>query len=307
VAGLGGHRSAWEPAIDDVSPHTLAWETQQPQVLEGQLSGSRPGRPAGSTLVLPLLTGDRTFGVVVLESHVASAFPGETVARVADRLAPLSLPLQTGLVFDEVRELATAEERRRLSREIHDGIAQELASVAYALDTAAQDLEPSHPASDQVNDIRDAVRRLVTELRMSLFDLRSQVAPDEGLGAAIGRHVRAVGAATGLTVHLSLNEGPMRLAAETEAELLRIVQEAVANARRHAQAKNLWVSCTVDPPTASVTIEDDGRGLSGTGSSSSHGLVIMRERAARVRGELVVQPRRPHGTSVQVTIGKVRT
>jgi len=307
VARLGAGRSRWELSADEGGPAALVMENQRPMVLEGHLSAAPDERRSGMTLVCPLVSGGRAFGVVVVESHVAGAFPPETVDRVLGCVSPLALQLQTALVFDEVRELATAEERRRLSREIHDGIAQELASVAYALDTAAEDIEPDHVASNQVNDVRDAVRRLVTELRMSLFDLRSEVAPDEGLGAAIGRHVRAVGAATGMTVHLSLNEGPMRLGAETEAELLRIVQEAVANARRHAQARNLWVACTVDPPAADVTVEDDGRGLTPRGSADSHGLVIMRERAARVRGELVVEPRSPHGTRVRVTIGKVRT
>jgi signal transduction histidine kinase len=141
---------------------------------------------------------------------------------------------------------------------------------------------------------------------MSLFDLRSDVDPDEGLGAAIGRHVRTVGTASGMTVHLSLNEAPVRLGAETEAELLRIVQEAVTNARKHAQASNLWVTCTVDPPAATITVEDDGAGL-GDKSADSHGLAIMGERAARIRADLQVGPRLPHGTKVQVTLGMVRS
>jgi signal transduction histidine kinase len=300
-----GPRRPLDLRLGGEGPLAEVWSTRQPVVLGHRLPApdARPG--PGSACLLPLVSDGRTVGLVLLESGVANAFPGHTLEDLHERVDELAIQLQTGLIFDEVRELATVEERRRLSREIHDGIAQELASIAYALDTAAQDLEPGHQASAQVNDVRDAVRRLVTELRMSLFDLRSEVGPDEGLGAAIGRHVRAVGAAAGLTVHLSLNESPERLAAETEAELLRIVQEAVANARRHAQARNLWVTCTVDPPTASVVVEDDGRGLADTSRQDSHGLAIMRERAARVRGQLVVETRLPRGTRVGVTVGRV--
>jgi nitrate/nitrite-specific signal transduction histidine kinase len=110
-----------------------------------------------------------------------------------------------------------------------------------------------------------------------------------------------------MTVHLSLNEAPVRLPAETEAELLRIVQEAVTNARKHSGAENLWVSCTVDPPSAAISVEDDGGGVRGPAGSGSHGLAIMQERAARIRAELVVEPRLPRGTRVRVSLGRVRS
>jgi signal transduction histidine kinase len=154
--------------------------------------------------------------------------------------------------------------------------------------------------ASQVDAIRGEVRRLITELRMSLFELRSEIAPDEGLGAAISRHVHQVSTATGMTVHLSLNEAPVRLGAETEAELLRIVQEAVANARKHSRATNLWVACTIDPPSAVITVEDDGWGFDQEAAPDSHGLAIMKERAARIRAELRVEPRRPRGTRVRL-------
>ena len=307
VTRRGQERPHWDLSLAGDSPFTEAWMTQRGQVLARRLPRTDEDPQPGSGLVVPLLSGARTFGLVVLESGVAQAFAPDAAQRVFDAVAGLALQLQTGLAFDEVRELATHEERRRLAREIHDGIAQELASLAYALDNVSADLMAAESVDDQVDTIRSEIRRLISELRMSLFDLRSEVDPDEGLGAAIGRYVRTVGSAGGMTVHLTLNEAPVRLAAETEAELLRIVQEAVTNARKHAQADNLWVSCSVDPPAASIAVEDDGRGVPGSPSSSSHGMAIMRERAARIRAELTVVPRQPRGTRVQVTVGKVRS
>jgi signal transduction histidine kinase len=306
VARHGADRPHWDLSLAEDAVLVEAWLTQQCQVLSYRLPRTDAPAPRGSAMVVPLLSGSRTFGLLVLESGVAQGFSQESAQRVADEVAGLALQLQTGLVFDEVRELATHEERRRLAREIHDGIAQELASMAYALDNVAADLQTGHEVGEQVDRIREEVRRLVTELRMSLFDLRSDVDPDEGLGAAIGRHVRTVGTASGMTVHLSLNEAPVRLGAETEAELLRIVQEAVTNARKHSQATNLWVSCTVDPPAAVITVEDDGTGM-GNKAADSYGLAIMGERAARIRADLQVGPREPNGTRVQVTLGMVRS
>jgi nitrate/nitrite-specific signal transduction histidine kinase len=87
-----------------------------------------------------------------------------------------------------------------------------------------------------------------------------------------------------------------------EAELLRIAQEAVNNARKHAGADNLWVTCRVHPPDAELVIEDDGRGL-GMGRADSYGLEVMRERAARTHAVLEIRPRQPRGTYVAVRVG----
>jgi nitrate/nitrite-specific signal transduction histidine kinase len=111
-----------------------------------------------------------------------------------------------------------------------------------------------------------------------------------------------IGTTSGFTVHLTLDESSRRLPAETEAELLRIAQEAVNNARKHAGADNLWVTCRVHPPDAELVVEDDGRGL-GKGREDSYGLEVMRERAARTRAVLEIRPRQPRGTYVAVRVG----
>ncbi len=123
-----------------------------------------------------------------------------------------------------------------------------------------------------------------------------------GLGAALSDYARQVGATSPLTVHLVLDESPSRLRSDTEAELLRIAQEAITNVRKHARAGNLWVTCRIAPPAALLRVEDDGSGLR-EGRSDSYGLEIMRERASRIGAELTVGPRDGGGTVVDVVIG----
>ena len=108
-----------------------------------------------------------------------------------------------------------------------------------------------------------------------------------GLGTALSDYVRQVGASSNLTVHLVLDETPVRLPIDAETELLRIAQEAVTNARKHANAHNLWVTCRIDPPSAYVAVEDDGGGL-GRPRDDSFGLEVMRERAERIGARLAV-------------------
>ena len=165
-------------------------------------------------------------------------------------LEELALRLETALLFSEVRSLATAEERRRLAREIHDGIAQELASLGYVVDDLAARARYLPDLEADLKTLRGELTRVISELRLSIFDLRSEVQSTVGLGTALSDYVRQVGASSNLTVHLVLDESPMRLPIDAETELLRIAQEAVTNARKHANAENLWVTCRVDPPSA---------------------------------------------------------
>jgi signal transduction histidine kinase len=157
----------------------------------------------------------------------------------------------------------------------------------------------------QLLELRRRITALVGELRMNIFVLRSDVAPGLSLGTALSDYVRQVASASGLTVHVTLTEEPVRLPREVEAELLRIAQEAVTNARRHARARNLWVDCVINPPAARLSIADDGRGL-GAKRADSFGLDVMRERAERIGGALAVGPREGGGTVVTATVNADR-
>ncbi len=266
----------------------------------------RPGAPADARhrTVLPLRSGARMIGVVVSEG-ATGAGAGVLSALMQD-LDEQSLRLDTALVFDEVRSLATMEERQRLAREIHDGVAQEIASLGYLVDELAAE-ETDDEQQQRLRALRGEISRVVSELRLSIFDLRSEISPAAGLGSALSDYVRAVGARSGLTVHLTLDEAPTRLRGEVETELLRIAQEAVTNARKHSQAQNLWVDCRIQPPFAHITVEDDGNGL-GRPRADSYGFKIMRERADRINAVLEIGHRdaadRTKGTKVSVTVGE---
>lgn len=304
VAQVGADRVDWETALDSDSAIADAWATQQAQTAARSQTRSHPGGDV-SALVVPLVAGVRTIGLVTMEADAAGAYPLKTVVEIANLSAPAALRLEAALLFDEVRSLATTEERQRLAREIHDGVAQELVMVGYGIDNALAVLpvDGSDDAADELRTLRAEVTRVITELRLSLFELRSEVDRHGGLGTAIAQYARQVGSSAGLRVHLSLDESTARLPAATEAELLRIAQEAITNARKHSYAENLWVTCAVDPPFAQVIVSDDGRGLEDSRPDGRYGLAIMAERAERIRGRLEITPRSPSGTTVSVAVG----
>jgi signal transduction histidine kinase len=303
LAQAAPDRPDWETSLEVDTPLAEAWASQQPITSPRLLTRTRTaGRT--SALVLPLITGVRTVGLVALEADRAQAFSAAMQGAAAELVTGSAVPLETALLFDEVRSLATAEERQRLAREIHDGVAQELVIVGYGVDDALAQLpDGAEEAAAALRALRGEVTRIITELRLSLFELRTDVERHGGLGTAIADHARTIGASAGLRVHLSLDESTTRLPAALEGELLRIAQEAVNNVRKHARAENLWVTCETDPPYARIEIADDGRGMDKTRRSDSYGLSIMAERAHRIRGALAVDSRHPRGTTVSVTLG----
>jgi signal transduction histidine kinase len=303
LAQTGVDRVDWETSLDSDSVIAEAWASQQPQTSSRSQARSKTAGET-SALVVPLVTGVRTVGILAVEADISHAYPQNVVSRVAALAAPAALRLEAALLFDEVRSLATNEERQRLAREIHDGVAQELVMVGYGIDNALAVLpEDAVEASDELKTLRGEVTRVITELRLSLFELRSEVDRHGGLAAAISEYARTVGSSAGLRVHMSLDESTARLPAAVEAELLRIAQEAITNARKHAGAENLWVTCVVDPPFAEVEVSDDGQGMRQSRPEGRYGLAIMAERAERIRGRLEIRPRQPTGTTVAVVIG----
>ncbi len=299
----GDARTSWETHLDADSAIADAWASQQPQISSRtQLRSSDVIEPV-SSLVVPLVAGVRTVGLVVLERDGVGGYPPSLTYRIISSAAPAALRLEAALLFDEVRSLATNEERQRLAREIHDGVAQELAMIGYGIDNAQAELPPdAKESAELLQSLRNEVTRVTTELRLSLFELRTEVDRHGGLTAAIAEFARISGNQAGLKVNLSLDEAG-RLPTSVESELLRIAQEAITNARKHAFAANLWVTCTVDPPYALIEVSDDGQGLSDQRSQASYGLAIMAERAERIRGRLEIRPREPSGTTVAVVVG----
>lgn len=209
--------------------------------------------------------------------------------------------LAAAQVYTEVRERATSEERRRVSREIHDGVAQDLAALAYQLDNTAMEsgLAPVEEAAQEV-------RRLVRELRLSIFDLRTGLTANEALGVAIGDYAQQIASSTGIVVHTTVSEQGPELDPHMAHELLRICQESVTNSRRHSGAKNLWITYRNSAHGWLLRVADDGVGtVQQTSSRGLHGegLLIMSERVDRIGAALSIRRRIGGGTVVEVSHG----
>lgn len=262
-----------------------AWQTKRPAI-------------GGKRVALPMATEADRVAVILFE---CSTMPSsKSLDRIMEQLETATVRLNAALLFTSVRESATSEERHRLAREVHDGVAQDVASLGYLVDNLAASVTTEEQQRD-VAILRKEVTRVVGELRNSVFDLRNETGAGQGLGQSIASFARHVGSHSPFTVHVTLDESAIRLRPRVESELLRIAQEAINNARRHSGGENLWVSCRVHPPRAEIDIVDDGEGM-GQGRDDSHGLRIMRERADRVGADLVVTSPARDGRGTRISV-----
>jgi len=272
------------------------------QLAERATDGTAP-LVEGTTFALPLHTVVGRVAVVTGElSRGMTNNPRQVVGKLRQLsldLQPVTVQLDAALMFDEVRSAATRDERRRLSREMHDGVAQDIASMGYLLDAVAEDL-PAHVAP-QVDLLRSTISRVVSEVRASVTALRTDVDANQSLGEAVSGLARRLSASSEISIRCTVDERTARLAPNIEAELVRITQEALTNAVKHSGARTIDVTCQVDAPRARIVVRDDGSGL-GPDRTDSHGLRIMRERAALVGASLTIDSSQL-GTVVYLSLG----
>lgn len=250
--------------------------------------------PLGDAAVIAgLLSGEADFEVAEVERSILD---------LGDRLRARAVQLDTALLFSDFRDLASADVRERLAREMHDGVAQDIASLGYLVDALAA--KPSNEKqAAQFAMLRDRITKIVAEVRQSVLTLRTSIGESQSLGAAIGSVARHLSELSGVPIQVKLDEQLTRLRPEVEAELFRIAQEAMNNSIKHAQCNLIEVTCQVYAPDALITVTDDGRGLQ-KGRSDSHGLKIMRERARLVGAALSIEDAPTGGLVVAVQIGK---
>lgn len=224
------------------------------------------------------------------------------VSHVKQQLEVWRGRLVAASLFDEVRELATLAERSRIARDMHDSVAQDVASLGYLIDDLQEIVDPG--IAIHLGRLREEIGRVVTELRLSIHDLRSEGFAAGGLAGALAEVARREARSAGCAVHLRLQETHHTISTDDEITLLRIAEEALVNIRRHANATNIWVSSAVGPGGVVVTVEDDGQGMRES-SVGGFGLQTMTERAVRIGALISFEPRDPQGTRVRVELPRL--
>jgi signal transduction histidine kinase len=210
----------------------------------------------------------------------------------------------------ELKQRAIREERERISRELHDGMAQILGYVSTKVTAVRLMLKKKQQqdAEKHLVQLEEAARELFVDIREAIIGLRMNGHDGDGLAAAIREYSKKFSSLSNLPVDLTINSGAEKLdvAADTEIQLLRIVQEALTNVRKHASADEAWIALKLDDDTITLTIGDDGRGFDSNSDSdektTQFGLRTMRERAETIGALFSVDSEPGAGTRVEVIL-----
>jgi signal transduction histidine kinase len=212
---------------------------------------------------------------------------------------------QMGIIRQKLRSGAVLEERNRIARELHDTLEQELAGITMQLDLAVDCFQQAPRVAQQaLETARNMSRHSMVEARRSVWDLRCQLLEDGDLVSALAQIVAPLAPREQVKVDTKIQGSPVRLPGPVEMNLLRIGQEAVANAVKHGRARQVSIELRYAPTSVCLTVSDDGHGFAvDQGSPTGHfGLLDMRERAQSMGSQLKVESEPGSGTRVAVEV-----
>jgi signal transduction histidine kinase len=275
---------------------------------------------AKSLWAVPLRNNDQVIGILELGFAKAYAWlPTERdlLRSIADRSA---LAIERARMTDALREREARiaelsghllrvqeEERRRISRELHDETGQGLMVIRLYLGMLEASIR-TRTAQLKISETLAVVDRTIEGLRRMLARLSPIVLQELGLIAAIRKEAKDLTKNTGIKARVDVGEEIGRLGAETETAIYRVVQEALHNVAKHSQAKSVWVQMTQEDSSVRLLVEDDGVGFSPKTHSrgKSFGLAGMRERVGTLGGSMRVRSSKGRGTRIEISVPLVQ-
>jgi len=261
--------------------------------------------PALKSLVaIPLLLKDELIGTL----HVANKPGGftEDDTRILSLFADqATLAIVNARLHEQAKQLAVAEERQWLARELHDSVTQVLYSVILYADATRLALaaDKKKEAVENLQELRALARQAMADLRLLLFRLHPPELEEEGLVAALQTRLEAIEARAGLQIDLRV-DGENRLPIAIEDVLYKIAQEALNNVVKHAKAEQVSVHLRFTEQECWMTIQDDGVGFEPATVQSEGGLGLrnIAERVEQIEGDLLLESAPGKGTKLQVTV-----
>ncbi len=264
--------------------------------------------PGGNIVSVPLRYRGATLGV--FNAYYPLAAPPDLAdLSLFTSIAELTaVAIHNAREFGAAQERAALEERRRLARELHDSVSQQLYGVALGVQSARHFIETDPPyATEALDYALSLARACQADMRALLFVLHPKELESAGLVEALTRHALAVGSRNDLAVELDLCVEP-DMPFDSKEALYRIAQEALHNAVKHAQARRIMLHLSQVGTNIVLQIEDDGVGFDSTATFPGHlGLQSMQERAQRLGGAIEIKSVHARGTSILVSLPLLKT
>ena len=320
LAPHGGHERGAARSLRRLGPSDglegLAAESRAPVGVHDQAFGSPFLHQAVKDLgfesfcVLPLRHGGELVGMLGVASRDPEQLCNPSELRllggVGERLA---MAIENTRLHERVLDGAVLEERMRIARELHDGLAQVLGYINMQTLAVRKLLRSGHEgeAYDELALMEESARKVYGDVREAILDLR--VPPSrQGLAPALRRYLEEYERMAGVTLRFEEGEGldALQLPPAVEIQLVRIVQEALSNVRKHASATSATVRIAIERDAVALEVIDDGHGfdphLSEPTGWPRFGLQTMRERAQAIGGVFDLDARPGAGTRVTVRL-----
>jgi signal transduction histidine kinase len=267
--------------------------------------------PAGEVreiLVAPLCAGAKKIGLLMAASRATGRFDQEAETVLTSLANQAAIAIENARLHAQVQSLAVLEERERIAREMHDGLAQVLGYVNTKAQAVRELLKGGRleEASSQLAQLESMAREVYADVREAILGLRTSLSPERGLLPVLKEYFHHYRQLYGIAVEVESEVDSFPLAPEVEVQLLRIVQEALTNVRKHAQATAVKVRFLRAGRGLRIEIEDNGRGFDPQHLPPSpwprFGLQSMRERAEAIGGTFHIESTPLRGTRLTVTV-----
>ncbi|QSB13203.1 GAF domain-containing sensor histidine kinase [Natronosporangium hydrolyticum] len=274
---------------------------RQHQVLEnlGKAASWPAPAPAGPSLLVPLAAGETMHGVLAIAHHAGTQWrTGDELPMLTTFAGQAALALERAQALEERETLLVLEDRERIARDLHDVVIQRLFATGLQLQTAAR-ISHKPEVVDRVTTAVNDLDTTIRDIRTAIFELRTPAVAT--LRSELHATVEAAAEMLGFRPMIEVT-GPVdaAVADEVRPDLLAVVQEALSNVVRHAQATQVTVAVTVAPTQIEVSVHDDGVGAADIAERS--GLVNLRERAQRHGGAFSVGQGTPRGTVLEWSV-----
>ncbi|HEY73351.1 MAG: hypothetical protein DRJ03_20535 [Chloroflexi bacterium] len=269
-------------------------------------------------IVVPLRAGFESFGVVVFASPQPRIYREEHKNLLIAICNQAIVALQNAQLYQSLTEekerIVEVEEdaRKKLARDLHDGPTQSIAAIAMRLNYAQMLLEKEKDIEQTIEELartEDLARRTTKEIRHMLFTLRPLILESQGLQAALEQYINKLSETDDLPIRLdAMPEADKLLDKNAQGVIFYIIDEAIGNARKHAQAKNVQVRLYLQDNTFIAEVADNGRGFNVDrvqmryDERGSLGMVNMYERAELVGGQLAITSKPGQGTRVTLSV-----
>jgi signal transduction histidine kinase len=261
-----------------------------------------------SFLGVPIVASGSVIGAFYLtEKEGAGSFSAADQELIELLAAHAAIAITNARLYERSRELSILSERNRVALELHDVVSQKLFSLVLAAEAAATMLERDpEAAGGQIARTRELAREALEELRALILELRPADLERDGLDGALRKHVEVLRQIHRVDIHLDLAAGVSAGDGGRDGEILRIAQEAIQNALRHAGAGRVSVRLAAANGGLVLEVADDGVGFDPADPdlrSRRLGLTSMEERAERLRGRLEIRSAPTAGTTVRLEAG----